>query len=312
MGIFSLFHILLFLLGFLLFFFGLSVFRSNLAAIPHERLSKYLRQMTTTPLRGTIFGAVFTAAVQSSSAITLITIGLVDAGMLRFPQAVGIILGTNVGTCVTVQLLGLNLQNFALPCLAAGIILLFLGKKNTGAVLSGFGCAFIGLSLITRASSPIVYSDFFLQAVAAAEEQPIAGVMAGAVSTAIIQYSSIVMGILIALSQHETIGLKAAIPLILGLNLGTCVTAILGSIGSSRGAQQVAVSHLLLNFLGIIAALPLMDPFADLVSRTADSPGLQIANAHTIFNVLSSLAVLPFASQFTVLVKLICPDKRQR
>lgn len=309
-GIFSLLHILLFILGFLLFFLGLNIFRSNLALIPHERMAAALSRLTTTPLRGALLGTAVTAAVQSSSAVTVITIGLVDAGLIGFPQAVGIILGTNVGTCVTVQLLGLNLQNFALPCLALGALLFLLGKKSIGAAVSGFGCTFFGLSLITYASTPIVYSDTFLQAVTAAKENPLTGVIVGTVSTAIIQYSSIVMGVLIALSRHDTISLTAAIPLILGINLGTCMTGLLASIGSSRGAQQVALSHILLNLLGIAAALPLIDPFASMVSYTASSPGMQIANAHTIFNVLSSLIVLPFARQFTLLVKFILSDKR--
>lgn len=311
MGNFPLFHIMLFILGFLLFFSGLILFRRKLAFISSERLAKVLSRMTTTPLRGAMFGALITAAVQSSSAVTVMTIVLVDAGVLAFPQAVGIILGTNVGTCVTVQLLGLNLQNLIIPCILVGSLMFALGKKHYGEALIGFACTFLGLSLITYASSPLVYSPAFFSAVSAAKENPLPAILLGTVSTAVIQYSSVVMGVLIALSKHHTIGIETAVPLILGINLGTCFTGLLAGFGSKRSAQQVALAHILLNLLGILAVLPFLEGFVALVRFSASSPAIQIANAHSIFNILSSLAVLPFAGVFTNLVKTLLPDKPQ-
>lgn len=306
---FALFHILLFVPGFLLFFFGLDIFRRNLACLSPKGLADILGRMTTTPWRGAVFGAVITAAVQSSSAVTVMTIGLVDAGVLTFPQAVGIILGTNVGTCVTVQLLSLNLQSLMLPCLGLGLLLILLKKRQAGAALAGFGCIFIGLSLITQAASPLAYSPGFLQAVVSVQEHPWAGIALGTLSTAVIQYSSVVMGVLISLSKHNLIGLSASVPLILGINLGTCFTGVLAGIGATRSGQQVAAAHILLNLLGIILVLPALDLFVNLIDFTAAAASMEIANAHTIFNLLSSMAVLPFAEKFARLVKVILPDK---
>ncbi len=303
-------HILLFIAGFLLFFFGLNLFRKYLKLISNERLSGILAKMTTTPLRGAVFGALVTAAVQSSSAVMVVTIGLIDAGLLRFPQAVGIILGTNVGTCVTVQLLGLDFSRFSIPCILWGLFLLFLGKRNAGAALSGFGCIFLGITLITYTSSPLIYSTYFQAIISTATERPLGGILIGAVSTAIIQYSSVVIGVIIALSQHNSIPLSAAVPLVLGSNLGTCFTGVLASIGGSRGAQQAAAAHILLNVLGIAACIPILDGFVEFVSLTTQDSALQIANSHTLFNLLSSLLILPFAKPFAGLVTAIIPDKR--
>ena len=302
-------HILLFIFGFLLFFFGLNTFRRNLSLLSPKQLSLLLGHMTTTPLRGAIFGTIITAAVQSSSVVTVMTIGFVDAGIMAFPQAVGIILGTNVGTCVTVQLLGLNLGNITVPCIIAGVILILFGKRHWGASMLGFGLMFMGLSLITYASSPLAYSSAFFHAVTWVRHRPLAGIALGTIITTVIQYSSVVMGVLIALSKNNIIDLYTAMPIILGINLGTCFTGILASLGSKRSAQQVAMAHVLLNLLGLLLALPFLELFAQLVNKTTSSPGMQIANAHTIYNLLTSLLVLPFAKAFTGLVKAILPDK---
>jgi len=302
-------HILLFIFGFLLFFFGLAAFRRNIAVLPKERLSYHLGRMTTTPLRGAVFGTILTAAVQSSSVVTVMTIGFVDAKILSLPQAVGIILGTNVGTCVTVQLLSLNLENITLPCILAGSILVLSRKRHAGAALSGFGSMFMGLSFITHASSPLAYSITFFRAVSWVQHRPLAAIIVGTVVTAIIQYSSVVIGVLIALSRNDFIGLNSSIPLILGINLGTCFTGVLASIGSSRAAKQVALAHVMLNLLGILFFFPFLDMFVQLIEKTVQSPEAQIANAHTIFNLVTSLLVLPFTKSFTKMIEAIIPDK---
>lgn len=303
------FHILLFISGFLLFFQGLYMFRSNLRLMSNDRLSRVLSKTTTTPWKGAIFGTFITALFQSSSAVMVVTIGLVDAGLLTFPQVIGIILGTNVGTCITVQMLAFNFNDLSMPFIFVGVLMFCLGKRNLAAVFSGFGLIFLGLSLITNASAPLLHSNWFKSLVSWGENEPLKGIVAGAIATAVIQHSSIVIGVIIALSRHNTIPLTAAVPLVLGSNLGTCFTGILVSIGASRSAQQVAVAHVMLNLLGIVGFTSFLDLFISFVSQTAVTPAMQIANAHTLFNLLSSLIVLPFAGPFSNLVRLILPER---
>jgi len=304
-------HILLFVVGFLLFFSGLYLFRSFLRLASSTRLSLFLAKFTTTPLKGALLGTIITALVQSSSAVMVLTIGLADAGLLTFSQTIGIVLGTNVGTCITVQLFALNLYELSPFFILGGTVLFFLGRKNAGALFTGFGLAFLGLFLIALATSPLVYSPAFAKAIAGLQNRPAAGILFGVVSTAIIQYSSAVIGVLIALSQNDIIPLNTAIPIVLGSNLGTCVTGLLASIGGTSSARQVAAAHLLLNFLGIIAWFPLLGPYAGLISLTSHSTALQIANAHTVFNVVTSFIALPLAKPFANLVKTIVPDKHR-
>jgi len=293
-------HIWMFIFGFLLFFLGLRIFKRSLRIIPHDFLARALEELTTTPLRGTIVATLITAVIQSSSAVMVITVGFVDAGILTFSRAIGIVLGTNIGTCITAQIISSELTSLALPLLFWGSIF-FLWKKNLGKLLIGLGIVFEGLHLITYSSSPLTHSQFFWNTMALTEKRPIMGVLIGTIAAAIIQSSSVIVGLSVALSQNNLLSFNAAVPLIMGSNLGTCFTALLASIGSTKVAKKVAFAHVLLNLLGIVIFFPLLNPFSNIVKATSESLPRQIANAHTLFNVLSTLLILPFASPFAKL-----------
>jgi len=296
--------ILFFILGFLLFFIGLSIFKRNLCAVPQNLLIKAVKDFTLTPLRGTAAFTIITAVIQSSSVVTAVTVSMVDAGILEFKRSIGIILGTNIGTCMTAQILSLNLYHLAIPIFTAGILSFFI-SKNLGYFLMGLGAVFEGLYLIGVGSEPLIHSPIFYKMIEAAETKPTAGIIMGTAATALAQSSSAVIGIIIALSQRGIIDLNSAVALTLGSNLGTCATALLASIGGSEAAKKTAFAHILLNFLGILLILPFFKPFTALAQATSDSLPRQIANAHALFNIFSSLLILPFAYAYAEIVSFI-------
>ncbi|NLJ99945.1 MAG: Na/Pi cotransporter family protein, partial [Clostridia bacterium] len=187
-------------------------------------------------------------------------------------------------------------------------IVLLPVSKTLGYFILGLGTAFKGLSLLSLGAMPLTDSKIFYQAMNISVNHPMVGVIFGVISTAIIQSSSVIIGILIALAQNDLLELQAALPIILGSNLGTCITAFLASFGSGRTAKQVALAHGLLNVLGIIVFYPILGPFASLTSLTSPSIPRQIANAHTLYNFLSSVLVLPFSKYFSKLVMIIFPN----
>ncbi|NLO88994.1 MAG: Na/Pi cotransporter family protein [Clostridia bacterium] len=280
------------------------MFKRNLCFVPQDVLIKAVKGFSQTPLRSTIAFTAITAIIQSSSAVTAVTVSMVDAGILEFRSSIGIILGTNIGTCMTAQIMSLNLYHLAIPIFAAGILSFFISKK-LGYFFMGLGALFEGLHLIGIGAEPLIHSPFFYKMIKAAEKKTIACIIIGTAATALAQSSSAVMGVIIALSQRGIIDLNSAVALTLGSNLGTCATALLASIGGNDAAKKTALAHLLLNLLGIIIILPLFKPFTALSQATSDSLPRQIANAHALFNIFSSLLVLPFAYAYAEMVSFI-------
>lgn len=305
-------YLLKFCAGVALLLFGMRFMRDGLENMAKQRMKQALETLTKTPVVGFLTGTVLTALVQSSTAVTVITIGFVNAGVINFRQAVGIILGTNVGTCITAQMISFKLEEIALPAIGLGALLIVWAPRRSirflGQSIVGFGVVFLGIGTMSDSLTPLRNSPAFINLLGRVSANAFLGVLAGTLFTALIHSSATTTGVVIALSHQGLIDLPTSIAIILGSNIGTCITGVLAAIGTPPGAKQVAAAHVMLNVLGVAAVLPFIIPFTHLVEATANTLPRQIANAHTLFNVLSSVLILPFARQFTGLVRRIIPD----
>lgn len=297
-----------------LFLYGMEMMRSHLEEAAGKRMQKLLTALTATPLRGFGAGVGVTATVQSSSAVMVLLVGFVDSGILTLKQAVWVILGANIGTTITGQMIALDLESLAPLCAFAGIMLLLFSKKKrwycSGGVLSGLGVLFIGLDMMGDAMMPLGESKALLSLLTRCGN-PITGIFMGMLFTAIIQSSSASVGILQALAKNGLIGLGQSIYLVFGQNMGTCVTALLASAGTGCNAKRTAVIHLLVNVLGTLffAGICTLVPFGEWMERLAPlEPAKQIANVHTVFNMATSLALLPFGGLLVKAAEKIVAD----
>ncbi len=293
------------------FLAGIGWLREGLAGCFSKRIKQLLQVATGTPIRGFATGTLVTMLIQSSTAVSVIAMGLVGAGLMTFEQSVGIILGTNVGTCVTVQLLALDLARyFWFPVLAGAALYLIQGRtRSMGLALFGFGLIFAGLYFFGLALEPLSRTASFQLLLNRATNSPWYSMLAAMIMTALIHSSSTVTGITIALASKGLISLETALAFMLGSNIGTCFTAVIASFNGPQVARRVAAAHVLLNVGGVIVFFPFLGPFAKLIYLLSDHPASQIANAHTFFNVASSLAILPLAGAFARLVKALVPDR---
>ena len=296
---------LVFVLGFLgglsALLLGIYFISKTLEGYHHHRLKYFLERFTDTPTKGFIFGTIITMILQSSAAITILTIGLVNARVLTFYRAIGIILGTNVGTTFTTQLIAFDLKNFLIPMIIVGIFLYIipLEKIQTGGkILLSFSLILVGLNLMTWSASPLESSQVFSLLWSYIDGSPLYGVSVGIISTILLQSSNGVIAILLAIAPYGYLTLTTAIAVVLGSNVGTCFTALLAVIHSSSAARKVALAHIILNVGGLILFLPIISTFALFIEMTSSSLPRQIANAQTIYNLLASLLVLPFVKQF--------------
>ena len=298
--------------GLALLLFGMQFMKTGLENAAQRRMRQALRTLTSTPTLGTLTGTVVTMLVQSSTAITVMTIGLVNARVIGFQQALGIVLGTNVGTCVTTQLISFNLNEMALPAIGLGALIMTWSKRKgwyyLGQSIVGFGVVFLGIGVITASMEPLKDTPIFSKALNSLGQSVLLALLAGTLFSALLHSSSATAGIVMVLSSQGLISLPMAIAMVLGSNVGTCITGVMAAIGSSPAAKRVALSHVILNMVGVVIFLPLINPFTDLIVQTANNLPRQIANAHTAFNLISTLAVLPFTRQFAFLLEKIIPD----
>ncbi len=294
--------------GVALFIYGMTEMGKGLQKAAGNKMRRVLEALTSVPVIGVLVGAGVTAIIQSSSATTVMVVGFVNAGLMNLRQSISVIMGANIGTTITGQIVAFNLTKYYLPMIAIGFIIFFVSKKKTvkcwGQILFAFGILFMGMDLMSSAMSPLREYEGFRTFMATFGEYHILGLLIGFALTAIIQSSSAAMGILIALSTQGLISLEAAIPIILGFNIGTCVTAIISSIGAKVSAKRAAAAHITFNVIGAVVVMFILPWFADLVLllSPADNVTRQIANAHTIFNIASTLVLLPFVN---VLAKLV-------
>lgn len=297
--------------GLALFIFGMQLLSEALQRAAGDRLRILLEKLTGTLTRGLLVGTAVTAVVQSSSATTVMVVGLVNAGLMTLQQSAGVIFGANIGTTVTAQLVAFKLTDVALPMIGIGFTLSFFGKrrvlKRFGEVLLGLGILFMGMKVMSQYLSPMVKEPWAIRMLTAFRANPLLGVLAGAALTAIVQSSSATTGLIIALAADGALDLVTAMPLVLGANIGTCVTALLASIGASLMARRTAVLHLTIKIIGVVLILPWLRHFDTVVMRLGADAPRQIANAHTLFNILTSIALMPFVRYLVGLATWLVP-----
>ena len=303
--------------GLALFLHGMQMMSSGLEAAAGNRMKSILEKLTSNRLLGVLVGAVITAVIQSSSATTVMVVGFVNSGMMTLRQAVWIIMGANIGTTITGQLIALDVGVLAPLIAFVGIALMVFLKNpkvhHIGSILGGLGILFIGMDMMSAAMEPLRDSEAFVNLVSTFSN-PLVGILTGTIFTAIIQSSSASVGILQALAMSGVVTLPTAVYVLFGQNIGTCITAVLAAIGTSRNAKRTTIIHLSFNIIGtiiftVVCMLTQLTGFV--ASLTPDNAAAQIANMHTLFNVVTTLLLLPVGGQLVKLAMRILPDRKE-
>lgn len=306
-----------FLGGLGIFLFSIKYMGDGLQRAAGDRLRDILDKFTTNPFMGVLVGIVVTVLIQSSSGTTVITVGLVSAGFMTLRQAIGVIMGANIGTTITAFIIGFDVGAYALPIMGLGAFLIFFFKKNIyknfGDVIFGFGGLFLGLELMSGGMKPLRELQSFSDLTVSMSEQPILGVIVGTVFTLIVQSSSATVGILQGLYAENLVDLQAALPILFGDNIGTTITAVIASIGASVAARRAAATHVLFNILGSVIFLILLIPFTAYVEWISSVLSLenkmQIAFAHGSFNVANTIIQIPLIGAWAFLVTKMIPGE---
>ena len=284
----SITNLLMLLGGLGLFLYGMQMMGSGLEAAAGNRMKRILERLTSNPILGVLVGAVITAVVQSSSATTVMVVGFVNSGMMTLRQAVWVIMGANIGTTITGQLIALDVGAIAPLFAFIGVVLVVFIKKQSvryyGQIIAGLGILFIGMDMMSSSMAPLRESEAFVNLLTQFSN-PVLGILAGAVFTAIIQSSSASVGILQALASSGVIGLSNAVFVLFGQNIGTCITAVLASVGTSRNAKRTTIIHLMFNIFGTVlfTVICIFSPLTDWVSSwTPGSPSPNRQYAHSV------------------------------
>ena len=314
--------------GLALFLFGMEQMSAALKLVAGDGMRRLLARLTNNRFSGVLAGTLITAVIQSSSVTTVLVVGFISAGLMTLQQSLGVILGANIGTTITAQIIAFKVTKYALALVAIGFGLNFLGRKDTikqtGAMIMGLGLIFFGMELMSNAAHPLRSYEPFINLMTQMDN-PLFGILIGAVFTAIIQSSSASIGIVIVLASQGFISLDAGIALALGANIGTCITAMLAAIGKPREAVQAAMAHVFFKVLGVIVwfffipylanVVRLISPVAEGLSGVAklgaETPR-QIANAHTIFNVINTFVYIWFTGPVARLMQFLLPVKPDR
>nr|WP_317331148.1 Na/Pi cotransporter family protein [uncultured Romboutsia sp.] len=299
-----------------LFLYGMNLMGDGLQKSAGSKLKRIIELLTSKVIMGVLVGMIVTMVIQSSSATTVMVVGFVNAGIMSLTQAIGVIMGANIGTTITAQLVSLDVDFLAPVALGIGIVIyMFSNKqkyKHIAEILIGFGILFTGMDFMKEAVKPLSEYQGFTDMLLSFGHHPILGVLMGFAITAIVQSSSASMGMLIALASQGLIPITAALPILYGENIGTCVTSLISSIGASRNARRAAIMHLTFNILGsIIFMFMLSKPIVEIV--TAIDPtdtARQIANAHTLFNVINVIILLPFNKLIVKLALKLVPETK--
>ena len=311
--------------GLALFLYGMEKMADALKAVAGERLKFVLAKLTTNRVTGALTGAFVTAIIQSSSVTTVLVVGFITAEVMSFSQAVGVIFGTNIGTTITAQIIAFKVTKYALLLISVGFGMLFIGNKERmkqyGAMVMGLGLIFFGMGVMSNAMKPLQSYQPFLDLMAHMDN-PILGILTAACFTGLVQSSSATTGIVIVMASQGFITLTAGIALIFGANVGTCITALLASIGKPREAVRAGVVHILFNIIGVVIWLGFINQLAQIVvwlspvaqgvsgvEKLAAETPRQIANAHTIFNIANAIIFLPFAKFIARQAEWLVPDK---
>lgn len=300
-----------------LFLYGMKLMSDGLENIAGERLKGILEKITSNKIMGVLVGTIVTAVIQSSSATTVMVVSFVNAGLMSLVQSTGVILGSNIGTTITAQIVSFNLEVVAPIFIGIGAILMLSSKKkkikDIAVISVGFGILFMGMGLMSSSMKPIAELEIFKEIIIIMGRYSILGVLVGVIMTAIVQSSSATTSILVALAAAGTIDMKIAFPIVLGCNIGTCVTAIIASLTANKTAKKAALLHLLFKIFGTIIFLPLSVYVVKVVAYlTPNNLGRQVANAHTIFNIVITLVVLPISGYFVKFVNKVLPDEEEK
>ena len=312
----SLFLIITGLLGGLgMFLYGMEMMSDGMKMTAGDSMRSILEKLTSNRYIAVFIGAFVTMVIQSSSATTVMLVSFVNSGLLGFTQALGVVLGSNIGSTVTAQIVAFKITDYALLLIAAGSIMSLFAKKDTvkhlGFVILGFGLLFYGMKVMSDTMKPL-RSDPTFNSILTSFENPFLGILAGAIFTALVQSSSATTGIVITLASGGSITLEAGIPLIFGANIGTCITALLAGLNASRDAKRVAIGHVTFNVIGVLLFCFWIPTFADFVSQTSDNIPRQIANAHTIFNIVATVIFIPFTPFISRTIINYFPDKEEK
>lgn len=312
-----------------LFLLGLEQLTASMRVLAGPRLKRWVATLTRNRLSGAATGAAAAATLQSSSATSVIVIGLVSAGALSLEQSIGVLMGANVGTTITAQLLAFDLATLAAILSLGGLGFALLGPRgpvrHAGAAAFGLGVLFAGMELMRSSAAPLRHHETVAEALASASN-PLLAILLGAIVTALLQSSSATIGLVMVLAAQGLVTLEASLALLYGANLGTCATGFLAALGKPRSALRVALAHLIFNLLGVLIWLPLLQPLAELARtvspsapaglpeamRVADDLPRQVANAHLIFNLGTTLLLLGFTPVLAQIVYRLVPERRPR
>ncbi len=293
------------------FVFALQKFSRQMQYAAGDKMREILHSLTSTPLRGTMIGTLATALFQSSTATTVITVGLVDAGLISFTSSLGVIFGANIGSTVTTQLIALNLASLAPIVLISGFILerIKVGWQKYGRALFYFGLVFFSLAVMVLFIEPLKDNPILLSTLGSISNVGQA-ILIGLLVTAVIQSSGVVSGLAVILVSQGLLTFEQAVGIILGANIGTTVTALIASIPLHTNARRAAVAHLLFNVLGVVIILPFLGPVIDFIQYIDGATAQEVANFHVLFNVVSALLFLIFIRPFARFIEILVKDKK--
>ncbi|MBU8905710.1 Na/Pi cotransporter family protein [Desertibacillus haloalkaliphilus] len=300
-----------------IFLFGIKSMGDGLQKVAGDRMRDILDRFTSNPIMGVLAGIVVTILLQTSTGTTVLTIGLVNAGFMNLQQAIGVIMGANIGTTVTAFIIGIKISAYSLPIIAVGVFLLFFFKNkkvnNYGQVIFGFGALFYGLNLMGDGMKPLRELQAFTDFTISMSDNPILGVVIGTVFTVAVQSSSASIGLLQQLYAQGAMDLTAALPVLFGDNIGTTITAVLAAMGASIAAKRAALTHVIFNIIGTIIVLSILPLYMRFVAFIKDAlelnPEMTIAFAHGIFNVSNTLIQLPFVAVLALIVTKLIPGQ---
>ena len=294
-----------------LLIYGIKTMGDALQDLAGDNLRRLLASLTGTPVRGVAVGAIMTMIIQSSSATTVMVVSFVHVGLMNLAQGFGVIMGANIGTTITAQLIAFSIQKYAIIGAIIGAFMSVAGKnrrhKQFGSGLVGFSLLFVGMGMMQEAMSFLNgRQDLFLLV----NNHPLAGMLAGMLVTMLVQASSATVGLTMVMASQGLLSLPSAVAIIFGDNIGTTITAVLASLGGNRSAKQAAAAHVMFNVIGTCIMMLFLTPYCSLVSMTADEPARQVANAHSMFNILNTCIFLPFVRPYTAFIKRLVPDKK--
>lgn len=307
-----LFYFSSFLCGLVLFLFGIKLMSSTFKKIVSIKLQNNINKISSNKIIGVLIGIIMTGLLQSSSAATLIIISLVHGNLINIYNAVPIIMGTNIGTTFTSQLIAYNMENFQHYLLPIGVILITVKNKRLnvfGKIFLSLSFVFLGIDLISFSLSPLKSSEFLINFIYSINDNKLYGIGVGFLITAIIQSSSTGVTMLQVMASNKLLQVSTALPIILGQNIGTCVDTLVGSLTTNKVGRQTAIIHLLFNIAGVVIMYFFIDKlYSLLIVFTPNQPAKQIANFHTIFNVITTFILLPFSRILVILSKRIVKE----